>query len=64
MKEMKAEQASICLRTLDMAEIEHVSGGEVKITGEAYIPFVGTFLWFSNGGLSFLAEDWTVIHLK
>jgi hypothetical protein len=62
MKEFNTEQASHFIRTLDDAEIETVSGGEVKITGEAYIPFVGTFLWFSNGGLSFMGDDWTVIN--
>ena len=62
MRELSAEQASTDLRTLNEAEIETVSGGEVKITGEAYIPFVGTFLWFSNGGLSFMGDDWTVIN--
>ena len=61
MKKHHAEQA-LCLRTLNDAEIETVSGGEVKITGEAYIPFVGTFLWFDNGGLSFMGDDWTVIN--
>ena len=64
MKELNAEQGANCLRALNEAEIETVSGGEVKITGEAYIPFAGTFLWFSNGGLSFLADDWTVTHLN
>jgi hypothetical protein len=62
MREHNAEQGSNCLRTLNEAEIESVSGGKVKQTGEAYIPFVGTILWFDNGCASFMAEDWTVTH--
>ena len=62
MRELNAEQASSGLRTLNDAEIETVSGGKIKIIAEAYIPFAGTFIWFSNGGLSFLGDDWTVIN--
>jgi hypothetical protein len=43
-------------------ELESVSGGEVKQTGEAYIPYVGTFLWFDNGCMSFMSEDLGVTH--
>ena len=55
-------QDSDCFRSLDDAEIETVSGGKVKQTAEAYIPFVGTFLWFDNGCVSFMAEDFGVTH--
>jgi hypothetical protein len=57
-----AEPTSNCLRQLSEAEIESVSGGEVKLKAEAHIPFVGTIMWFDNGCASFLAEDWTVTH--
>ena len=56
------EQASHLIRTLDDVEIETVCGGEVKMTGQAYIPFVGTFMWFDNGGLSFMGDDLLVIN--
>ncbi len=62
MKELNAEQASHFIRTLDDAEIENVSGGKVKQIGEAYIPFVGTILWFDNGCASFMSEDLAVTH--
>ena len=62
MKELNAEQASHFIRTLDDAEIEDVSGGKVKQIGEAYIPFVGTILWFDNGCASFMSEDLAVTH--
>ena len=62
MKEYNTEQASHLIRALDDAEIETVSGGEVKMTGQAYIPFVGTFMWFDNGGLSFMGDDLLVIN--
>ena len=62
MKELNAEQASHFIRTLDGAEIEDVSGGKVKQIGEAYIPFVGTILWFDNGCASFMSEDLAVTH--
>jgi hypothetical protein len=62
MKEFDTEQAPYLIRALGDSEIETVSGGEVKITGQAYIPFVGTFLWFDNGGLSFMGDDFLVIN--
>ena len=62
MKELNAAQASHFIRTLDDAEIENVSGGKVKQIGEAYIPFVGTILWFDNGCASFMSEDLAVTH--
>lgn len=62
MEELHAEQTANSVRALNGAEIESVSGGKVKQTGEAYIPFVGTILWFDNGCASFMAEDFTVTH--
>ena len=62
MKEFNTEQASHFIRTLDDAEIETVSGGKVKQIGEAYIPYVGTILWFDNGCASFMSEDLAVTH--
>ena len=56
------QQESDCSRTLNEAEIESVSGGKVKQIGEAYIPFVGTILWFDNGCASFMSEDLAVTH--
>jgi hypothetical protein len=62
MKEFNTEQAPHLIRTLDDVETDLVSGGKVKITGEAYIPFVGTFIWFDNGGLSYMGDDLLVIN--
>jgi hypothetical protein len=42
MKELKAEQTPICLRTLDMTKIEHVSGGSGSATAvSAFWPKTG-----------------------
>ena len=57
MKEFNTEQAPHLIRTLHDSETETVSGGKVKVTGEAYIPFMGTFIWFDNRTLSFMGDD-------
>jgi hypothetical protein len=62
MNEQNTERTSHRLYQLNDAQIQSVSGGEVKIIKEVTIPFVGTMMWFDNGRASFLCEDWTVIH--
>jgi hypothetical protein len=59
----KADQGAEPLRALSADEIDSVSGA-VKKTAEFYIPYVGTFLFFDNGGASFMSEDLAVTHFN
>jgi hypothetical protein len=54
MRELNAERASNCLRTLDEAEIQKVSGGGANIVKAVDMGYFGTMLWFDNGCASYI----------